>query len=172
METATARMMERKAFTVLKYSLLFRAFTRGDGLPARPLRLIPSRDDRHRHPIKHHIGLVVSKFFSPLIFASYTPVDIRNALPIIPLTFRNQRVECFSDFLLTEFGDELSKLVLDFTSHRCVKLRRKSFRVWANTTVLLRLLPFEPVTARGLPNRLRTILALAMQFNSSQHHHG
>ena len=99
----------------------------------KPLRLIPSRDDHHRHAIKHHIGLVVSKFFSPLIFASYTPVDIRNALPIIPLTFRNQRVECFSDFLLTEFGDELSKLVLDFTGHQWVKLRRKSFRVWANT---------------------------------------
>ena len=69
-----------------------RAFTRGDGLPARSLRLIPSRDDRHRHPIKHHIGLVVSKFSSPLIFASYTPDGIRNALPIIPLTFRNRRV--------------------------------------------------------------------------------
>ena len=39
--------------------------------------------------------------------ASYTADRIRHALPIIPFTFRNERVQRFENFLLTELGDEL-----------------------------------------------------------------
>ena len=41
------------------------------------------------------------------------PDRIRNALPIVPFAFRNQRVQSFADFLLTEFDNELFKLVLN-----------------------------------------------------------
>ena len=38
---------------------------------------------------------------------SYTPDRICHALPIVPFTFRNERVQRFENFLLTELGDEL-----------------------------------------------------------------
>ena len=95
--------------------------------PAGSLWLIRSRDDRHRHPIKHNIGLLVSKFSSPLIFASYSPDGIRNALPVVRFAFRNQRVQRFEHLLFTELGDELFKLTLNLSSNRRSKLRRQFF---------------------------------------------
>ena len=41
-----------------------------------------------------------------LFVTSYTADRIRNALPIVPFTFRNERVQRFENFLLAELGNE------------------------------------------------------------------
>jgi cephalosporin-C deacetylase-like acetyl esterase len=56
--------------------------------------------------------------------ASYTPDRIRNALPIVPFTFGNQRVQRFQDLLFTESCNEIFQILLNFTSYWRMKLRR------------------------------------------------
>ena len=46
---------------------------------------------------------------------SYTTNRIRDTLAIVPFTLRNERVQRFEYFLLTELGDELFYLTLDLT---------------------------------------------------------
>jgi hypothetical protein len=42
-----------------------------------------------------------------LFLTSYTPNRIRDTLPIVPFTLRNERIRRFEHFLLTELSDEL-----------------------------------------------------------------
>ena len=104
---------------------------------------------------------------------SYTSDRIRNTLPIVPFTFRNQRVQRFADFLLTEFGDELFKLVLNFISNRWLELWRKSFRYPADAYLFCPILFFEPVIARRPRDSLRKFgVSHVIQVNASEPDHG
>jgi hypothetical protein len=62
-----------------------------------------------------------------LCLTSDTTNCIRNALPIVPFTFRDERVERFEDLPLTKFRNRLFKLLLNFTSHRCAKFRTDAY---------------------------------------------
>jgi hypothetical protein len=62
-----------------------------------------------------------------LCLTSDTTNCIRNALPIVPFTFRDERVDRFEDLPLTKFRNQLFKLLLNLTSHRCAKFRRDAY---------------------------------------------
>lgn len=58
---------------------------------------------------------------------SIVAVCVCYALTIFPFTFRNERGQCFADFLLTEFNDQLFKLER-LTEEFCERLHRCDVR--------------------------------------------
>ena len=66
-------------------------------------------------------GTTAARQLENLFLTSCTPDCIRDTLPIIPFTFRKERMERFADFLLTEFGDEFFELALNLDGDWCPK---------------------------------------------------
>jgi hypothetical protein len=57
-------------------------------------------------------------------FASDTTNRIRNALPIVPFTFRDKWIQRFEYFLPADLSYKLLKLALNIASHLCAKVWR------------------------------------------------
>jgi hypothetical protein len=52
------------------------------------------------------------------VLSRYTPDGVGNALPIVPFTFRNERVERFENLLFAESRHEVFQIVLNVSSYR------------------------------------------------------
>ena len=70
------------------------------------------------------------------LLSRYTADGVGNTLPIVPFTFRNERVERFENLLFAELRHEIFQVVLDLCSQR-----RSKF--WIDTEV-----SYAPATFR------------------------
>jgi hypothetical protein len=53
-----------------------------------------------------------------LFLTSYSADSVCDALPIVPFTFSNERVQGFENLLFAEFRDEIFQILLNFSSYR------------------------------------------------------
>jgi hypothetical protein len=75
------------------------------------------------HPTRRRFQGALTQAGGCVVLSRYTTDGVGDALPVVPFTFRNERVERFENFLLTESRHEVFQIVLDLSSYRCSKLR-------------------------------------------------
>jgi len=104
------------------------------------------------------VSLVTTRGLTPLFVTSYTMDCIRNALPVIPFTFRNKRVQSFEQLLFPGHGDHLFKAGA-LTVLRCLPVEYQMPNSLASTNVSIN--PEQTMTN----SRLRTAITATKQLS-------